>query len=96
MKYRAFILKPLALAVLVGLAPTASFAASEMDELRKTVDMLQKQLEQVQEQLKAREQKSVTPAQSQTTQEAQGSRYRFGMACTEYPYPHGGLLQRRV
>ncbi|GMQ89444.1 MAG: hypothetical protein BMS9Abin09_0930 [Gammaproteobacteria bacterium] len=70
MKYRAFILKPVALAVLVGLAPAASFAASEMDELRKTVDMLQKQLEQVQEKLEAQEKKPVAPAQSQTTQEA--------------------------
>jgi len=70
MKFRAFILKPVALAVLVGLAPTASFADSEMDEMRKTVDMLQKQLEQVQEQLKAQEQKPAAPAQSQTTEEA--------------------------
>jgi len=69
MKHRIFILKPVVLAVLAGLAPIASFAASEMDEMRKTVDMLQKQLEQVQEQLKAREQESVAPAQSQATQE---------------------------
>jgi len=71
MKFRAFILKPVALAVLVGLAPTASFAASEMDELRKTVDMLQKQLEQVQEQLQKQEkaQKAAAPASTTTAQE---------------------------
>jgi len=71
MKYRAFILKPVALAVLVGLAPTASFAASEMDELRKTVDMLQMQLEQVQQKLQEQEkaQKAAAPASTTTAQE---------------------------
>ncbi len=69
MKYRTFILKPVVLAVLAGLAPTASFAASEMDEMRKTVDMLQKQLEQVQDRLEAREQESAAGAPSPTTEE---------------------------
>ncbi len=73
MKDRGFLLKPAALAILVALGPTATFAASDMDELRKTVDMLQKQLEQVQEQLKAQEQKdsaaSVTASPARTGEE---------------------------
>ncbi|HED19768.1 MAG TPA: hypothetical protein ENI74_09760 [Gammaproteobacteria bacterium] len=70
MKHRTFILKPVALAVLAAVASTTSFADSEMDKMRKTVETLQKQLEQVQEQLKAREEKPATPAQSRTAQEA--------------------------
>jgi len=70
MKDRKFILKPVVLATLIALGPTATFAAGEMDELRKTVDMLQKQLEQVQERLKAQEQEPATSAPSRTTEEA--------------------------
>jgi len=71
MKDRNFLLKPVVLATLMALGPTASFAASEMDELRKTVDMLQKQLEQVQKRLQEQEttQKAATPASTTTAQE---------------------------
>ncbi len=70
MKDRNFTLKPVVLATLMALGPTAVFAASEMDELRKTVDMLQKQLQQVQEQLKTQEQKATSNAPPQATGEA--------------------------
>ena len=70
MKDRNFTLKPVVLATLMALGPTAAFAASEMDELRKTVDMLQKQLQQVQEQLKTQEQKATSGAPAQATEEA--------------------------
>jgi len=71
MKDRNFIVKPIVLATLMALGPTATFAAGEMDDLRKTVDMLQKQLEQVQKQLQEQEtaQKTTTPASTTTAQE---------------------------
>ncbi|VAW71591.1 hypothetical protein MNBD_GAMMA13-869 [hydrothermal vent metagenome] len=72
MKDQEFLLKPVVLATLLALSPTVTFADSEMDELRKTVDLLQKQLEQVQKQLRKQEQKAstVTAAPSRITEEA--------------------------
>ncbi|MFQ5644625.1 MAG: porin [Thiogranum sp.] len=74
MKDRNLTLKPVVFATLMALGPTAAFAASEMDELKKTVDILQKQLEQVQEQLKAQEQEGVSAAPPQPAEEAPVSR----------------------
>ena len=60
MKIHTFPLKPVVLAVLVALAPIPSLAATDTDQLQKTVEDLQIQLEQVQEQLDKQKQQSVT------------------------------------